>query len=575
MAFGLLLPPVPDHGILLGLTDDDHPQYIKDSEFTQNSGVLVGTATGTFQEETGATLRTSLGLGTGDSPTFTGATLTGNLNLATPDPVGRISWWSGASEKVRITTQTEDVIRMVFDAIEGELDWNAARDIYLRPSDDTTDFFSFRTVGDVPELRTIGTCELKLSNSLGTPRSVTVSEMEDAHDHSGDNSQAHSDYLINDGNDSTSGILTATGFVLGDNEYAEFGVAGVLGGNLGCDAQFYSDGTSLQLQIESPAGGIANPAIEFTYYDYLGAGFHFLVIRGNAPGSPGIFYLDRGLYVKDTVGTTDASILIFDHSTDMDYLTIGFSSDSNVGFINTTGDLSYTPGGNLLINPGGTGVMIGSTATPSEKLDVDGRIELTQQSGSTNDGALWNDSTQEALQTFTSGIEQTLVGVIFTQTADQTIANTTTETTLFGTGVGTLTLPANFWTVGKTIRIEIHGDFADFGTPTVEVQAYYGTTSLIDSQAITLSGLGGTEEWETEVVITCRSVGATGTVRTIIDWEYETTTGSSAIERLDVAGTTTVINTTVSGALDVTFQWGTAAVANTLTSEVGFVEVLN
>ena len=54
-----------DHGSLDGLADDDHPQYIKDSEFTQDSGVLVGTGAGTFQEETGATLRTSLGLAIG------------------------------------------------------------------------------------------------------------------------------------------------------------------------------------------------------------------------------------------------------------------------------------------------------------------------------------------------------------------------------------------------------------------------------------------------------------------------------------------------------------------------------
>ena len=225
----------------------------------------------------------------------------------------------------------------------------------------------------------------------------------------------------------------------------------------------------------------------------------------------------------------------------------------------------------------GVGVDAADTASFDglSNYQFDGRIELTQQSGSANDGALWNDSTQEALQTYVSGIEQTLVGVIFTQTADKTIVNTTTETTFFATGVGTLTLPADFWVVGKTIRIEIHGDFADTGNPTVEVQAYYGATSLIDSGAIALSGLGGTEEWECEVVITCRSTGVSGTVETIIDWEYETTTGSSAIERLDVSGVLRTIDTTASGALDVTFQWGTAAAANTLTSEIAFIEVLN
>ena len=84
---------ITDHGSLSGLSDDDHTQYIKDAEFTQDSGVLVGTGAGTFAEETGNTLRTSLGLGTGDSPQFTGIELghasdttitrasAGNLNI--------------------------------------------------------------------------------------------------------------------------------------------------------------------------------------------------------------------------------------------------------------------------------------------------------------------------------------------------------------------------------------------------------------------------------------------------------------------------------------------------------------
>ena len=49
--------------------------YVQKSTFTQDGGVLVGTGAGTFAEEAGATLRTSLGLGTGDSPEFHGINL--------------------------------------------------------------------------------------------------------------------------------------------------------------------------------------------------------------------------------------------------------------------------------------------------------------------------------------------------------------------------------------------------------------------------------------------------------------------------------------------------------------------
>lgn len=42
---------------------------------------IVATGAGAFAYESGATVRTSLGLGTGDSPQFTGLTLTGNLTV--------------------------------------------------------------------------------------------------------------------------------------------------------------------------------------------------------------------------------------------------------------------------------------------------------------------------------------------------------------------------------------------------------------------------------------------------------------------------------------------------------------
>jgi len=165
--------------------------------------------------------------------------------------------------------------------------------------------------------------------------------------------------------------------------------------------------------------------------------------------------------------------------------------------------------------------------------------------------------------------------ITFAQTADKTIANTVTETTLFGTGVGTLTLPANFWVVGRTVRITISGDFADTGTPTARVKAKFGATTLIDSTALAIPALSGTEEWDTHILITCRTTGGTGTLETNIIFEYETTTGASAIERFDIPGTNTVVDTTASGALDATFQWGTASASNTLTSEIALVEVLN
>lgn len=55
------------------------------TDFTGDGDVLVGTGSGTYAAESGATLRTSIGVGLTDSPTFAGLTLSGNLITSTAD----------------------------------------------------------------------------------------------------------------------------------------------------------------------------------------------------------------------------------------------------------------------------------------------------------------------------------------------------------------------------------------------------------------------------------------------------------------------------------------------------------
>lgn len=56
-----------DHGALTGLADDDHTQYIKDSEFTAADTVLLGTGSGTFTELQHGFSKTTAPTGTDDN----------------------------------------------------------------------------------------------------------------------------------------------------------------------------------------------------------------------------------------------------------------------------------------------------------------------------------------------------------------------------------------------------------------------------------------------------------------------------------------------------------------------------
>ena len=163
----------------------------------------------------------------------------------------------------------------------------------------------------------------------------------------------------------------------------------------------------------------------------------------------------------------------------------------------------------------------------------------------------------------------------FSQTADKTIENTTDTITLMGTGVGTTNFEGGFWVVGRTVVTHLHGEVEDTGTPTATIILNMGSTELVSSGAVTLSSLGGTEEWECDVIIVCRSIGGSGTLQATVAFQYETTTGSSPVEVINIQGTLTTYDTTAAGAIDLLWSWGTASVSNIITSEIMYVQVLN
>lgn len=191
--------------------------------------------------------------------------------------------------------------------------------------------------------------------------------------------------------------------------------------------------------------------------------------------------------------------------------------------------------------------------------------------GSPLAGESWQDSTQKALSSRQAGITQNLVGTIFTATADQNINTTAAETTLFASGVGTLTLPANFWTIGKTIRVTMKGYWSQTGSsPTRTLRVKAGAVTVI-SKALTVFGGAVTNmAWAVDVLITARTLGGSGT---LMAQGVATLEGNGSYGTATTA--TATVDTTASAALDVTWQFGTSDANNKVVVTNATVEVLN
>jgi hypothetical protein len=154
----------------------------------------------------------------------------------------------------------------------------------------------------------------------------------------------------------------------------------------------------------------------------------------------------------------------------------------------------------------------------------------------------------------------TTVGPVFVQTADVTVANTVTETSLAGSGIGTKTIPANFLAVGRQIRVRARGYVSTTGTPNFRVRIKLGATVILDTGSVAFIGTIANNEWVIEGVITCRSVGGGGTVMAQGSFHEEPDNRAGLTNLATVA-----VATTVSQLVDVTWEWGTASASNTIT----------
>lgn len=153
----------------------------------------------------------------------------------------------------------------------------------------------------------------------------------------------------------------------------------------------------------------------------------------------------------------------------------------------------------------------------------------------------------------------------FGATANGTVGNTLVETTLVGTGVGSQTVAANTFTVGRSMLLYAWGNMGSTLTPTLQLRGKVGAVTALDSGIVTLPVITGTTLWQLSMYITCRTTGAGGTA--IAQGCFSYFSAANAQMNFQFVNTATfAMDTTSALLLNVTAQWGTADPLNTLSS---------
>lgn len=160
---------------------------------------------------------------------------------------------------------------------------------------------------------------------------------------------------------------------------------------------------------------------------------------------------------------------------------------------------------------------------------------------------------------------------LYASTANSTpINNTITPGSLIGSGVGSLSVPANAFKVGDSFHLKMLGHLscANNAGFTIKVTAN-GTAILGTTGGLTLAACTN-KHWELNIYFTIRALGA-ATVAQIISggiFSY-TKNASDAFQGTNFTElNNTTFDTTVLNTLNVTGQWLSLNVANSIYSEV-------
>lgn len=284
-------------------------------------------------------------------------------------------------------------------------------------------------------------------------------------------------------------------------------------------------------------------------------------IKGTMSGvNWGTFFSSSGCGFYDW--TNSRAIIQYTASTNTISSIPNWTQNGQVSITNATASTSSTTG--ALVVAGGVGIA-GDTC-------FGGKLNLTAKAATSVEGDLWKDSTQLTVSGYLGGINQSLVGCIWTQTSTTAIPGTaSTDHDMLGTGVGTRTLPANFLTTGKTIKIRVMGTVTTPGSVTaVTIKVKLGSTVIATSAATPPTGSLTSKGFEAEFLITGRAVpGASASVASSGYISYNTGTV------IPVINSNTTVATNAAQAISVTVNHGTTASSFVTTTHTATIEVLN
>ncbi len=185
----------------------------------------------------------------------------------------------------------------------------------------------------------------------------------------------------------------------------------------------------------------------------------------------------------------------------------------------------------------------------------------------------WNGSAFESKKIKGSTLKNAVVPGLFTQTSDVTVTATTTESTLIGSGVGSLIVPANSFNVGDTFRLTVKGIISAHNNDTFTFKLKSGAVILATSGAITMPTVTA-KVFEITSDFVIHSIGGVGVAEIVTAGSFcYNKDSSNAFEGQDFLTTNnSTFDTTIGNTLNLTVQFSSTNVNNSMNTKIVILE---
>ena len=157
---------------------------------------------------------------------------------------------------------------------------------------------------------------------------------------------------------------------------------------------------------------------------------------------------------------------------------------------------------------------------------------------------------------------------LFAQTGSSTpVSGTTVETSIIGSGTGTLSVPINGFRVGDSFNAKLNGHISCVGSAEIQIRVKTNSVLLGDTGVIALD-TSTNKHWQLDLNFTIRSIGSVGSIVSYGSFGYIKNSGLNFEGANFVTVNNTTFDTTILNTLEITAEWNTNNSGNSIYSDI-------